>query len=95
MMMEMRIVDFRESGINKILKVLEENEIDYVSKGSSDDEKRMEFGSRNRYKEFFEVVRDKMEIKRKINRICRYLNDSEEEQIMISKISQVEKILFD
>jgi len=87
-----------KSGLNKVLKVLEDNKINYlvtIKSQNYDVETDMKYKDKNQYKEIYEKAYKYVTIKNRINAISNYLLENINTPDIKFKIQKVEEVLFD
>lgn len=85
-----------KNGINKVLKILEDNFIDYIVVIKSQNyevESEMKFKSKNKYMETYEKAYKYISIKNRINAIHNYLMENINNLDIKNKIQKIEEDL--
>ena len=89
---------FRNHGLNKTLKILEDNEVNYISVLKSQNyevENNMKFKDKNNYLEIYEKSYKYVTMKKRINEISNYLIENIDSPNMKKKIQTIEEALFE
>ena len=87
-----------KSGLNKVLKILEDNKINYLVVIKSQNysvETDMKYKSSNRYREIYEKAYKYVSIKNRINAVHNYLMENIDSPNIKSLIQKLEEDLFD
>lgn len=87
-----------KNGINKVLKVLEDNCIDYIVVIKSQNyevETEMKFKGKNKYLEIYEKAYKYISVKNRINAIHNYLIENINSTNIKNKIQKIEEVLLE
>ena len=90
-------MDSQKLGLNKTLKILEDNEINYIEvikNRNYEIESNMKFKQKNKYIETYEKAYRYITIKNRINAIHNYLIENIDSPNIKNKIQIVEEALF-
>lgn len=89
---------FPKAGLNKTLKILEENKISYIVTIKSlnyEVEEEMKYKDKNKYMEVYEKAYRYTTIKNRINTIYNYLIENINSPIIKNKLHSIEEVLFE
>lgn len=84
------------TGLNKVLKGLEDKKINYlvlIKSQSYAEETRMDFDVNNRYLEIYEKAYRNVNLKKRIDEIYDYLNEHLDDKSIKTMIQEVEELL--
>ena len=87
-----------KSGLNKVLKILEDNKISYlvtIKSRSYEVETEMKYKEKNQYIEIYEKAYKYISIKNRINAIYNYLIENINSPNIKKKIQKLEEDIFD
>ena len=86
---------FPISAINKVLRCIELKKISYIVVNKScnyEVEEKEDYKNENKYKEYYEIASKKIKIINRINAVKSFLNEILENDQMLSKLKQIERM---